>query len=156
MTESLIKTLLNAQKVNNLIGHIFKMANYWAGKPGEVAATNHRKYCYLIRIAGLQKIEAKERLLFAAKKDIIRAVCYEYNTTLEQLCVRSRKGHIVLPRQLIMHFLKLQNKYTLQQIADVFISYDHATVINAHKTIKNWLDTDKAFRAKYDKIVSKF
>ena len=156
MTESLIKTLLNAQKVNNLIGNIFKMANYWAGKPGEVAATNHRKYCYLIRIAGLQKTEAKERLLFAAKKDIIAAVCEEYNTTLEQLCVKSRKRHIVLPRQIIMHFLKMQKKYTLQQIADVFLTCEHATVINADIAVSNWYDTDKSFRAKYDKIVNKF
>lgn len=84
-------------------------------------------------------------------------ICYGESLTPELVKEKTRKGNVMFARQLIMYFCKEKEEGTLQQIGDHF-GLDHATVLHAIKTIKNYIETDKIKRIKieyYTKLIDK-
>ena len=75
--------------------------------------------------------------------DIIDCVCKYFNIKLEFIIYNSRKREIVYPRMLAMFFSKIHTKLSLSKIGETLGNKDHATVLNAIKTIKNLMSTDK-------------
>lgn len=84
-------------------------------------------------------------------------ICYGEGFTPEQVREVTRKQEIVYTRQLIMYFSKEYNVGSYAFIASKF-EQDHATVNNALKVVKNYMDTDKEKKVKveyYDKLIYK-
>lgn len=69
-------------------------------------------------------------------------LCVHFNTTVDKLSKRDRRREVVLPRQMIMAYLR--NYTTYADTSSVF-KLDHSTAIHAEKTVYNLIDTDKHF-----------
>ena len=83
--------------------------------------------------------------------------CYGEGFTPQMIREETRKSEVVYTRQLIMYFGRKYKVGSLYFIGDL-LGQDHATVSHAVKTINNYLDTDKAKKAKieyYDKIIER-
>ena len=79
--------------------------------------------------------------------DITRLICAEFNVTMDELKIKSRKRKFVMPRQIISWMIKrkaVKNTMSLEDIGVMF-SQDHATVLHSVKTIKNLIETEKEF-----------
>lgn len=68
--------------------------------------------------------------------------------------IKYRGGRFALSRQLFMVMMKLYTFKTLQAIADPF-NTSHDYVLYCEKTLNNRCDTDKRFKAMYDRINEK-
>ncbi|MDR2027423.1 MAG: chromosomal replication initiator protein DnaA [Prevotellaceae bacterium] len=95
--------------------------------------------------------EMLDKLVNTAKRDITideikKTVCEYFGMTLDKLLSNTRKREIVLSRQIAMYLSKNHTKYSSIQIGDQIGGKDHTTVLHAWKTVKNLIDTDKAFR----------
>jgi chromosomal replication initiation ATPase DnaA len=62
-----------------------------------------------------------------------------------------RGGKNVQARQLFLVMMTLHTNRTYESIGSI-IGKDHATVNHSIKSVQNWYDTDKRFRAMYDRI----
>lgn len=72
--------------------------------------------------------------------------------TIEALNSKSRIADLVKVRQIMMHLLRIESGYTLEEIGVSFGGRDHSTVIHARDTVFDLLDVDKAYRAKFEEI----
>lgn len=77
---------------------------------------------------------------------IEKSVCDYYNVTMDMVRLKSRKRHIVEPRQVMMYLIKLSTNKTLEHIGDHLGGKDHATVLHACTTVLNRIETEKAMR----------
>lgn len=97
----------------------------------------------------------------AAVEGVERIVADFYNLSTEQIKQFTRKGEIKEARQICMWWRFTQTKATLEEIGGIFSNksrpagMDHATVLHATKTIKNYRETDKKFKAHTDEISTK-
>jgi putative protein kinase ArgK-like GTPase of G3E family len=80
---------------------------------------------------------------------IIKVVCEYYGTDSATILSRTRKAEILEKRQMLQYFLR--QKYSLMQVGDL-TNVNHATVINAVKRIKNYIETEKRVKYDYDYI----
>lgn len=94
-----------------------------------------------------EPVVAATRLMVA---DIQRAVCAEFNVTMDDIMSARRGAQIARPRQVAMYLSKLFTPLSLPQIGAKFGSRDHSTVIHACRRIEEICDKDAAFRAKVD------
>jgi chromosomal replication initiator protein len=89
--------------------------------------------------------------------DYIQKVVSDYFemdvTTLQS---KTRKRHIVQARQLAMFFAKKFTKASLASIGTQIGKRDHATVLNACKTVDNLAETDKQFKKYIEDLTKKF
>lgn len=67
---------------------------------------------------------------------IIREVCQYLGADEQEIRSKCRKREIVEPRQFAMYFIKKHTNMSLQAIGAIF-GKDHATVINACRTVEN-------------------
>ena len=80
--------------------------------------------------------------------DIIRTVCYEFDTKIDELKIKSRKRELVMTRQIIAWMIKskiVKNSMSLASIGEV-IGRDHATVLHACRTVNNLIETERDFK----------
>lgn len=63
-------------------------------------------------------------------KRIIEIICKYYNTTKEQVFIKSKKEPVIKYRQVIHYMLKSMTSLTYYQIGDITGGFDHATVIH--------------------------
>lgn len=85
-------------------------------------------------------------------------ICYGEGITTEQVKQVTRKAEIVFARQLIAYFAVKYKSGTLAAIGSLIGGKDHATVFHSVETINNYIETDKAKRAKieyYDALIGK-
>ncbi len=75
-----------------------------------------------------------------------------YNVKKELIQSPSRKREIVQARQVIMYFIKKHTELSLSQIGSRVGNRNHATVLHACNTVKNYLDVDKGFRSDLEEI----
>lgn len=76
-----------------------------------------------------------------------------FNLPHDSIKIRTRKREIVQARQITMTFAKAMIEgATLASIGSELGDYDHATVLNAMKTVNNLIETDKRFRLQFDEI----
>ena len=62
------------------------------------------------------------------------------------------KNYFSIPRMIIMSLARDVHKIPYACIGG-FYNRDHATALNAQIKVKNWCDTDREFRAKYDNYI---
>ena len=81
---------------------------------------------------------------------IFSEVCKISNLSPEKVIQnnKNRLRELVVIRQVTMSLLRLKHKRSLTYCGN-FFSKDHATVLHAMETVKNLLETDRLFRAKY-------
>ncbi|MDR0421848.1 MAG: chromosomal replication initiator protein DnaA [Proteiniphilum sp.] len=75
-----------------------------------------------------------------------------YHIKKEVIHSASRKREIVQARQVTMFFLKKHTELSLSQIGTQVGNRNHATVLHACNTIKDYYDVDKGFRSDIDEI----
>ncbi len=86
---------------------------------------------------------------------ISKVVCDIVNVSIDDMQSKTRKREIVQARQLAMFFARTMTKQSLSAIGSQIGNRDHATVLHAEKTVKNLVETDKGFKAIYEKIEQK-
>jgi chromosomal replication initiator protein len=77
--------------------------------------------------------------------EIIKQVCSYYNTSYEEINVKSRRRELAEVRQVCMYFGLLLKKMSLSQAGAAF-GRDHATALYSRRTIENLIETDKRIR----------
>ncbi|PIE51761.1 chromosomal replication initiator protein DnaA [Candidatus Fermentibacteria bacterium] len=82
---------------------------------------------------------------------ITSAVGEAFNINPELLKGKKRKREILIPRQLSMYLIREMTDLSLEDIG-VFFGRDHSTVLNAIKRVTSMLETDSAFKRKYNDI----
>lgn len=79
-------------------------------------------------------------------------VCEFFNIKKEQIQSASRKREIVQARQVTMYFIKKHTELSLSQIGMQVGNRNHATVLHACNTVKNFCEVDKGFRSDIEEI----
>lgn len=79
-------------------------------------------------------------------------ICKACEVSWEQLAGESRKGSVIIARQLYMYFARTVQRKSLQAIGGE-INRDHTTVIMAVKKIENMIDTNDELYMPYIKII---
>jgi chromosomal replication initiator protein len=75
-----------------------------------------------------------------------------YHVNKELIHSASRKREIVQARQVTMFFIKKHTELSLSQIGAQVGNRNHATVLHACNTIKDYYEVDKGFRSDIDEI----
>jgi hypothetical protein len=84
---------------------------------------------------------------------IIKYIERFYNTTFEELLIKNRFNELVEPRQMIMYVCIAHYKISNEaQMARKF-DRDRSTAYHSVIKIQNTIDTEPAFKKKFDKIV---
>jgi len=86
----------------------------------------------------VQKIQDIVSDFYHVKKDLIQSA--------------SRKREIVQARQVTMYFIKKHTELSLSQIGAQVGNRNHATVLHACNTVKDFYEVDKGFRSDIDEI----
>lgn len=77
-------------------------------------------------------------------------ICYGEKLTPDQVKDKTREKEVLFPRQLIMFYCVQRGVGTLRKIGELTGGYDHATVLNAVKSINNYIETDREKREKIE------
>ncbi|MDR2691431.1 MAG: chromosomal replication initiator protein DnaA [Dysgonamonadaceae bacterium] len=94
------------------------------------------------------KIE-KKQITIEKIQDVVSTY---FNIDLKEIHSKSRKREIVQARQVAMFLSKKYTDYSYSRIGSLVGKRDHATVLHACRTIQDFLDIDKAFRAAMNNI----
>ncbi len=78
-----------------------------------------------------------------------------YGYTAEELSGRSRKWELVWPRHLSMYLIRNYTKYSYESIGATY-NRNHATVIQAMKSVRNITDTDKRLKQELVNLVTEY
>lgn len=79
-------------------------------------------------------------------KQIIEVVCRYYSITNEDICGKSRKRELVVPRQIIMYLLREETRSSFPSIGDEIGHRDHTTVMHAYEKIREAVETNEQVR----------
>lgn len=85
-------------------------------------------------------------------------ICFGEGITTEQVKQVTRKSEIVFARQLIIYFAVKYKTGTYATVGSLVGGKDHSTVCHSLEIINNYIETDKAKRAKieyYDDLIGK-
>lgn len=85
-------------------------------------------------------------------RDIIAAVCYQFEITKTILLSRRRDAGVVLPRQVCMYLMKILTVHSLPEIGRRTGGYDHTTVLHACRKITEHLTKDERLAADIEAI----
>ena len=102
-------------------------------------------------------ISIVERLIHAPKQKVSiikiqREVAQYFELSTDILLSKSRKREVVQARQIAMYFSKELTRNSLASIGAQFEGKDHATVLHAHKTIKNLIKGNQKFKKYTDDL----
>jgi len=86
--------------------------------------------------------------IFPGMIEIDDAVSFVFGVEKKMLKERTRKMEVVQARQVAMRWRKMNTKQSLQQIAEEYGDFDHATVVHATKTINNFIKIYPEWREK--------
>ena len=85
---------------------------------------------------------------------VFQKVCKIYSITPSQMLDRTRKQHIVFPRQIAMYLSNLLiPNISLKEIAEYYKKNDHTTVLHAKKMIEAKFSKDNSFRIEIEQII---
>lgn len=85
-------------------------------------------------------------------EEIDYIVCKESGLFPELLRVKIRKREIVSARQLAMYFYMTETRLTLAETGYLLGGFDHSTVLHATKVVNNLRETDRNYRALFERI----
>lgn len=91
----------------------------------------------------------KKRITVQKIQDIVSDF---YHVKKELIQSASRKREIVQARQVTMYFIKKHTELSLSQIGAQVGNRNHATVLHACNTVKDFYEVDKGFRSDIDEI----
>ena len=86
---------------------------------------------------------------------VVRAVAAFFGTTPEALAARSRRGDVLLPRQLAMYFCREYTTAPLAEIARAF-GRDHPSVANAVRQIERGILERAPLRYQVEELAARF
>ncbi|MDR1896256.1 MAG: chromosomal replication initiator protein DnaA [Prevotellaceae bacterium] len=89
-------------------------------------------------------------------QEIQKVVCGYFSISPDLIASKTRKREIVQTRQIIMYLSKLYTEYSLSTIGAQVGGKDHTTVLHACKTIRDLIDTNKAFKAHIKELEKQF
>lgn len=84
---------------------------------------------------------------------VMTLVCEKYGTTPEEVSVCSRRGTIVLARQICHYMALMRTKKSDIEVGIYFGNKDRATVRHSKKTVQNLLDTSRSFSEEWDEFL---
>ena len=101
----------------------------------------------------------KAKVVEERKKEVTidsiqESICSYYNIGKTDFYSKKRTHSIAFARQLAMYLSKEMTTMSLKAIGQAIGGKTHATVLYAHKTISNEIDTNKDFQSILDKIKS--
>ena len=82
-------------------------------------------------------------------KVIIEVVANAYGYTGKKIRSRLRERHVVEARHVAMFIVREQCQLSFSEIARLLGRKDHATVIRAIENVRNWIQTDRDFKARW-------
>ncbi len=86
---------------------------------------------------------------------IIVMVSNHWNIQEDFNDIKTREREFIEPIYVAMTMAMDNTKLSLASIGGKFNGRDHSTVLHAHKTIDNLIDTDKVFRLKFQNALKK-
>lgn len=100
-----------------------------------------------------QMVEHQEKVLSVLKSktdlinDIAVAVCDQFNISVSEIGMKSRRRKYVNPRAAFCYlvFKQKRHEYTLNEVKLYINQEAHATVLNSLKNANDWLVSDKNF-----------
>lgn len=92
----------------------------------------------------------------ATANNIVRGVCSYYDVKQSHIKSRARNSRVVLPRQIIMFFLRQNLGLTYEEIARVLKRKDHTTVMHGVGRVKKLAIKDVVFKNELDRLRSSF
>lgn len=115
-----------------------------------MAIPGHTKFDFFLKKSNLYSIEEKKELLMG---NLIVDLCGFYGVKFEEFNnnLRSREIKYIIVRQMYCYIYYNNNDTSLKKAGEIF-GYDHSTVINCIKMIKNRLDTNSDFSCRYEKL----
>ncbi len=100
------------------------------------------------------KREKEKKKRSVSSKDVISTVCTYYNVKIKDVKGKSRTDRVVIPRQVIMYFLREYLNLKFKDIAYLLSRKDHTTIIYGVTKIKKRVINDPIFKEDIDKMVS--
>jgi chromosomal replication initiator protein len=79
-------------------------------------------------------------------KQIMELVCRYYDITNEDLCGKSRKRELVVPRQIIMYLMREETRSSFPTIGEEIGKRDHTTVMHAYEKIRLAFENNEQIR----------
>lgn len=85
---------------------------------------------------------------------VFDVVCKYFGLTRQEICSRCRKNELVIPRHILIWFLRNRSKLTLKKIGNI-LGLDHSTVIHACKRVELMRDEKLNYPEKihFDKLL---
>lgn len=100
----------------------------------------------------LKDIIVPEENVKVTIEKIQQVVAQEYNVTVKDLKIKSRKSEIVLPRQIAMYLARSLTDMSTTEIGDTFGGRDHTTVLHAYNKVTELME-DPFINAQINKII---
>lgn len=97
----------------------------------------------------LREMHADSAAAPRTRKKIVRAVARVFDVRVMDLCAPNKRQPATLARQVVMYLLRDREGWNLHAIARAFGYRDHGTAMNACATVRDRLDVDAHFRAKF-------
>ena len=123
----------------------------------------------LIRVVAYSLLEEKPISLDLAKdvlKDVLKEtsklitvdliqkkVAENFNLTFLELKTKRRNKNIVLPRQIAMYLSRELTNFSFPEIGEYFGGMDHTTILYACNKINNFINKDKDFKKRVERII---
>jgi chromosomal replication initiator protein len=79
-------------------------------------------------------------------------VCEYFNIDLQDFNSQKRTREVAQARQVAMYLAKQHTKLPLASIGAAIGGRNHATVLHSCKSVTNFIETDKAFKAQIDEV----
>jgi len=87
---------------------------------------------------------------------IIEAVCSHFKLNPDALCGPSRKASLILPRQILMYFLRKELHLPLEQVGRFVGGRDHSTIIYGIDKIEKIIPQNRSWQDEILRIKSFF
>ena len=83
---------------------------------------------------------------------ITEIVCEYFNIDLQDFNSQKRTREVAQARHVAMYLAKQHTKLPLASIGAAIGGRNHATVLHSCKSVTNFIETDKAFKAQIDEV----
>ncbi|MBN2101075.1 chromosomal replication initiator protein DnaA [Candidatus Dojkabacteria bacterium] len=117
-----------------------------------IRVATHVKYGGVVptedEVAKILEIDAESKRKRVSPREIIRAVCKEFNASVRDVRGKRRTAEIVLPRQVCMYLLRTELELPLEQVAKELNRSDHTTVLHAIERVEERMEEDEGFKGR--------
>ncbi|MBN1617974.1 chromosomal replication initiator protein DnaA [Candidatus Dojkabacteria bacterium] len=103
----------------------------------------------IAKILGIDPASKQRRF---TSKEIIRAVCKEFNVSVRDVRGKRRTADIVLPRQVCMYLLRKELDYPLERVAKELNRLDHTTVLHAIERVEDKIAVDDRLKNRVEGV----